>query len=113
MTRTTVWAVEKGDRPLRLAEATSLASILDFPLSSLLLSEEGAQVQTAVGRVHAAWQRLESTYQNFRDAQEESEGWGLGREAELSAGSRFLLTPSLSSTAADTHARGVGRPASS
>lgn len=32
----TVWAVEKGDRPLRLAEARDLAEILQVPLIRLL-----------------------------------------------------------------------------
>jgi hypothetical protein len=32
----TVWSVEKGDRPLKLAEADSLSRVLKVPLATLL-----------------------------------------------------------------------------
>lgn len=35
--QSTVWSVEKGDRPLRLREASDLAEILGTPLESLLV----------------------------------------------------------------------------
>lgn len=70
--QSTVWAVEKGDRPLRLAEATSLGSALgSFPLGMLLWGDGASQVQGEMRRVSDLWQDLRTAYGAFRRAQED------------------------------------------
>lgn len=46
----TVWSVEKGDRPLRLAEAQDLANVFGVSVSQLL---EGDSVAAALGKLRA------------------------------------------------------------
>lgn len=46
----TVWSVEKGDRPLRLAEAGDLAEVLGASVNDLLLDETEREIEG-----HARW----------------------------------------------------------
>ena len=50
--QSTVWSIERGDRPLRLAEALAVAEILDVPVDSLARTE-GAEAELHVAeRAH-------------------------------------------------------------
>jgi transcriptional regulator with XRE-family HTH domain len=59
--QSTVWAIEKGERPLRLAEALDLDEVFGFPISKILGSPE----RDASGWV-AAVQRLRSDFESAR-----------------------------------------------
>lgn len=48
----TVWSVEKGERPLRLAEAMDLSEILDADISRLTLPPLEDEAQQLLERVH-------------------------------------------------------------
>lgn len=41
----TVWAVEKGSRPLRLVEATDLAFVLEVPMERMLSTPEESEIE--------------------------------------------------------------------
>ena len=46
----TVWSVERGDRPLRLAEAADLATILRVTIDDLLSGDESTALRVALTR---------------------------------------------------------------
>lgn len=50
--QSTVWSVEKGDRPLRLTEASDLSRLLDRSLITFLVPSEEQQL------MHAVWAGL-------------------------------------------------------
>lgn len=49
--QSTVWAVEKGDRPLKLAEAHDVAEVLDATVESLLVPPEDISYWRAIRQV--------------------------------------------------------------
>lgn len=57
--QSTVWSVEKGDRPLRLAEAHDLAEALDATVEVLLVPPMDISY----------WRAVESIHRRVRDAQ--------------------------------------------
>lgn len=65
----TVWAIEKGDRPLRLAEAWELSILLEQPLESLIRPTNEAvllrALRTADARIQHAWYALRSAVDEF------------------------------------------------
>src|SRR5688572_30629402 len=61
----TVWSVEKGERPLRLAEAVDLGDILQVPFVALLLSDRGNAVDRAMNDFVDAGHELGSTIKKF------------------------------------------------
>lgn len=61
----TVWSVEKGERPLRLAEAADLAEILDQSIHVLLSGAEPTRVHKAAQDVAAAESRLRSAIREY------------------------------------------------
>ena len=78
----TVWSVEKGDRPLRLAEADSLAQMLEVPLVALL-DPNGAEALTPV---LVAETRVKQLQQEHSRAQAEADNWAIQlAEAEAAA----------------------------
>ena len=78
----TVWSVEKGERPLRLAEADSLAQMLKIPLVALL-DPNGAEALTPVW---VAETRVKQLQQEHSRAQAEADNWAVQlAEAEQAA----------------------------
>ena len=68
----TVWSVEKGERPLRLAEAEALAQVLKAPtVASLLSSPEEAYREVALRRTAAAYRAIVKATREFLDARDE------------------------------------------
>jgi hypothetical protein len=67
----TVWSVEKGDRPLRLAEAEDLAAVLDtVSVHSFLTEPVGAHIQQGVRRVTNAYRAIVESVWECLDAQD-------------------------------------------
>src|SRR4051812_1127815 len=56
----TVWSVEKGERPLRLSEATDLAEVLGILLPVLLAQPEEARVHESMHECRQARAALEA-----------------------------------------------------
>lgn len=54
----TMWSVEKGERPVRLAEAQVLAGVFDCSLERLLASDVDSDVAEVVGRIERDSGRL-------------------------------------------------------
>jgi hypothetical protein len=54
----TVWSVEKGERPLRLSEATDLAEVLGIMLHVLLAQPEEARVHEYMHQCRQAHETL-------------------------------------------------------
>jgi hypothetical protein len=68
----TVWSVEKGERPLRLAEAEALAHVLKAPtVASLLSPPEEAYREIALRRTATAYQAIVSATREFLEARDE------------------------------------------
>lgn len=68
----TVWSVEKGERPLRLAEAEALAHVLNAPtVASLLSSREEAYREVALRKTAEAYRAIVSATREFLDARDE------------------------------------------
>ncbi|MFC9559921.1 helix-turn-helix domain-containing protein [Agromyces sp. NPDC056965] len=65
----TVWAVEKGNRPLRLAEAAVLAEILRVSVGVLLGDEVSVVVKQDVDAVERAQQQVHQAFLAFRSSQ--------------------------------------------
>ncbi|MDH6237041.1 hypothetical protein [Cryobacterium sp. CG_9.6] len=66
----TVWSIEKGERPLRLAEAEDVTQILGiFTSTRLTVSSDGADILIAMNKMSAANQELEHSIANFHSAQ--------------------------------------------
>ncbi|NKY08980.1 helix-turn-helix domain-containing protein [Cellulomonas hominis] len=63
----TVWSVEKGDRPLRLAEAVELAEVLKVPVTQLTKEPDEVRMSVLVDEMYAA---AESTAGRFATATE-------------------------------------------
>ena len=67
----TVWSVEKGDRPLRLAEAEDLAAVLGtVSVHSFLTEPVGAHIQQGVRRVTNAYRAIVESVWECLDAQD-------------------------------------------
>lgn len=67
----TVWSVEKGERPLRLAEADDLATVLGTPSVHAFLTEPiGAYIQQGVLRTSNAYQAIVEGVWELLDAQD-------------------------------------------
>jgi len=67
----TVWSVEKGDRPLRLAEAEDLATVLGTPSVHAFLTEPmGARIQQGARRASNAYQAIVESVWECLDAQD-------------------------------------------
>ena len=67
----TVWSVEKGDRPLRLAEAEDLAAVLGTASVHAFLTEPvGAHIQQGVRRVTNAYRAIVDSVWECLDAQD-------------------------------------------
>ena len=97
----TVWSVEKGERPLRLSEATDLAEVLEIMLPLLLALPEEAQLheymhqcrQTHQALTLAATAYLEATlHVQFALDQAHSAGVQLG-DAIREGGGWLELSP--------------------
>lgn len=69
----TVWSVESGKRPLRLAEAQDVASILEVPLDRLTssMSPADAHARAAASALRNRCDHLVSALQDFRKAREQ------------------------------------------
>lgn len=68
----TVWSVESGKRPLRLAEAQDVASILEVPLDRLTssMSPADAHARAAASTLRNRCADLVAALQDFRKARE-------------------------------------------
>jgi len=64
----TVWGVEKGERPLRLAEATDLAEVLGIMLPALLALPEEALVHESMHQCRSAHEALKGTATAYLEA---------------------------------------------
>lgn len=64
----TVWSVERGDRPLRLAEAQDLAAILRRPMQAFLYSETEQKIANADRRLREARTELEEALSSLQGA---------------------------------------------
>lgn len=67
----TVWSVEKGERPLRLAEAEDLAYILGRELGELLAQPEEVEVVHGMDRVATAISDIVASAEDYLDALDE------------------------------------------
>ena len=65
----TVWSIETGERPLRLAEATDLAQILHTHVSRLTGTEVEAALEQLSRQVEEAQQTLRTNLRAYRHAQ--------------------------------------------
>jgi CRISPR/Cas system-associated exonuclease Cas4 (RecB family) len=71
----TVWSVEKGERPLRLAEAEDLAAVLGTPSVHAFLTEPiGAYIQQGVRRASNAYRAIVESVWECLDAQDALKG---------------------------------------
>lgn len=67
----TVWSIEKGERPLRLAEAEALADVLGEHVSTLLAGPSEGHAVQALRRVKAAHVAIIEDVEAFLDARDE------------------------------------------
>lgn len=67
-----MWSVESGKRPLRLAEAADLATILGVPLETLTtsLSPADAHARAATSALRSRWTELIDALEGVRRAHE-------------------------------------------
>lgn len=64
----TLWAIEKGERPLRLAEAKDLAQVLGAQSQNFLESDENALVDRAMARLNLTGDDLDRAIDTYTDA---------------------------------------------
>ncbi len=64
----TVWAVEKGERPLRLAESSDLVDILGARSFDLLDSPSGTRIRKAAHKVRESFKELAAAASTYREA---------------------------------------------
>src|SRR5688572_27521658 len=64
--QSTVWSVERGTRPLRLAEAESLARLFDVDVTRLLGDPVERRLRGALDGARAAYWRLVREALSFR-----------------------------------------------
>jgi hypothetical protein len=64
----TVWSVEKGERPLRLSEATDLAEVLGILMPVLLAVPEEARVHESMHQCRQAHATLEAATTGYLEA---------------------------------------------
>lgn len=64
----TVWSIEKGERPLRLAEAEALAQVLGVSSQLFVRSERTARLQQAMGQVSALNAEFEGLLESYGEA---------------------------------------------
>lgn len=67
--QTTVWSVERGARPLKLAEAQSLAAIFGTEISSLLDDRSDIQIREAIYECEVGERQIRSDSMEFLAAQ--------------------------------------------
>lgn len=65
----TVWSVEKGERPLRLAEAETLAGILGITVDNFTKTENAVRLAVANSQMHGTYERLRQVVDDFFEAQ--------------------------------------------
>jgi len=68
----TVWAVERGDRPLRLSEATDVVAVLNLGINALSMLtgvDEYVMLRTSMSRMFDANRDLEEAVERYRNAQ--------------------------------------------
>ena len=70
----TVWAVEKGDRPLRLAEAAELARVFEIDMDYLTLEEGAAYVDRALSDLDEAASALIQAADSYEQARRVVQG---------------------------------------
>lgn len=70
-THVTVGLVEKGERPLRLAEAQDIAAVLDADLEQLLLDSSTADVEMHLASVAGAFDTMRRGLASFMFEQSE------------------------------------------
>ena len=105
----TMWAVEKGTRPLKLAEADALSAVLDVPLWRLLTGEKETSVLRALDRVAEAESDLRHAVFKFHRAQnslgvEMRDGLSAG---EVSEGTRGRAEQRMNVSLDDVVAKGT------
>lgn len=61
----TVWSIEKGERPLRLAEAESVADIVVRPLDVLLARDGEASVHAATRVVNGRYKKILEAMESY------------------------------------------------
>jgi len=66
----TVWSIEAGERPLRLAEAEALADILEVAYSQFLATETDAQLWSMARRCSDAQREIIEAVRKFLTARE-------------------------------------------
>lgn len=67
----TVWSVEKGERPLRLAEADDLAAVLGAStVTSLLSGPQAAELEQELGRMARAYEAAVMAITHLLDERE-------------------------------------------
>lgn len=83
----TVWSIEKGERPLRLAEADDLGRILDVQPYRFMSSEPDARLLTAVDKLDVAGKAVADAVYSFMAARNnldyERETISAGPESQL------------------------------
>jgi transcriptional regulator with XRE-family HTH domain len=67
----TVWAIERGERPLRLAEAEEVAHLLSRPLEVLLAQDGEATVHAATRAVNEKYDAIFKAFEAYDDARGE------------------------------------------
>ncbi|MDB5338703.1 MAG: hypothetical protein JWN70_4322 [Planctomycetaceae bacterium] len=65
----TVWSIEKGERPLRLAESEDLAAVLGLGVRGFTSPEPLAQAEAWMGEMHKADVALRKAVADYHDAQ--------------------------------------------
>ena len=82
----TVWSVEKGDRPLRLAEAEDLAAVLGTHLHALTFGPKEVQIQAWMSEAHRIWTEITRLADEFLKAKDQLK---FGIEQAEEEGSNF------------------------
>lgn len=67
-TQSTVWSIESGERSVKLAEATDLATVLDVGVPDLLREDDSVVVSQCYSRVMSARLALERAAGEFIEA---------------------------------------------
>lgn len=67
--QSTVWSVEKGERPLRLTEASTLENIFDVSVYQLTNSGEWLDVTQSIGRIGHLREAIEDQIEQYLDEQ--------------------------------------------
>jgi len=65
----TVWAVEKGERPMRLTEAIDVAGILGVDVSDMVSTRAEGMFRVALRKMMDAYENLGKVVSDYEDAQ--------------------------------------------